>query len=137
MIAAIRVRGRISIKPEIKTAMRYLRLTRPNHCVVLRENQQVHGTLNRCKDYVTWGEISDATLKVLVAKWGRLAGDKPVPADLVDGIVAALSKGEKPAMKPVFRLHPPRKGWKNTKRAWPRGALGPREGMDELLKRMM
>ena len=41
-------------------------------------------------------------------------------------------------LKPVFRLSPPRKGYRHIKRPFPRGALGYRSaGMSELLKRMI
>ena len=141
MLAAILVRGLIGVKPEIKKTILLLNLTRKNHCVVLNENEKILGMLKKCSDFITWGKISKETLRALVEKRGRLAGDKRVPQDVIDNIVNLFETGdvkkENLPIKRVFRLHPPRKGWKSTKVKWPRGALGERSDMDNLLKRMM
>ena len=55
---------------------------------------------------------------------------KKVAKDIFEG--APMKK----YMDPVFRLHPPRKGLKNIKKAYPMGALGKRDDMDEFIKRM-
>ena len=46
-------------------------------------------------------------------------------------------KKTKEFANPVFRLHPPRKGYKNIKLAYPKGDLGKRDDMDSFILRMI
>jgi len=138
LLAIIRVRGVSGIKPQIRKAMELLRLTRKNHCVIVKEYDTLKGSLNICKDYVTWGTVAKDTLTALVEKRGRLSGDKHVPNEMISNVVAAMEKGEPTNIKPVFRLSPPRKGWKSIKLSYPTGGLGNRgEKVNELLFHMM
>jgi len=115
-IVVIRLRGRANIKPKIKRTMEMLRLSRPNHCVVIVNSPQNMGMINVVKDYVAFGKIADATLSKLVLKRGEEGKDH---------------KGF------VFRLHPPKKGLKDLKLHWPEGALGKRDDMDTFIVKMM
>ncbi|MEM4589760.1 MAG: 50S ribosomal protein L30 [Candidatus Micrarchaeia archaeon] len=139
VIAIVRVRGVAGIKPDIRKTMELLRLHKKHHCVVYpKMTKQLEGMLKVAKDYITWGEISQETLRELVLKRGRLPGDKRVDEKDVDLIVKSIEKGEEVKIKPVFRLHSPRKGWENIKLRYPDGALGPRgKEMDELILRMV
>lgn len=150
LLAIVRVRGRTGIKPEIHGAMGTLSLTRVNHCVLMNETPQIRGTLNRCKDYVTWGEVSSEMLAKMLEKRSRLPGDKKVSADylkakgyasfakLAEALVAGKAKLRDVGLKKVLRLSPPRGGYKETKRPFPSGALGNRhEKINDLLKRMI
>jgi large subunit ribosomal protein L30 len=105
------------------------------------------------KDYVTWGEITDETVSMLLKKRGRLMGDKPLTDDhvktatsykTIDELSKAITKGEVkinevPEMKKVFRLHPPLKGYEGIKRSVVnKGALGYRGAkITDLLEKMM
>lgn len=148
--AVIRVRGRTGIKPQIKRAMELLNLTRINHCVIIKDSPQHRGMLQKCKDYITWGEVNEQTLAKIIEKRGRLSGDKRIEAALLkekgfegfDQLAAGFlagSAGLKDAgVKKVFRLHPPKRGYKVIKQSYPRGALGYRgEAINALLKRMV
>jgi len=137
--AVILVRGiQYGVKPDIRTTLKLLKLTRVNHCVVYSDVKKIEKMLGIGKDYATWGEISKETLTSLVEARGRLLGNKPIPKDMVKSVVDAIEKGEKPNIKSVFRLHPPRKGFKDKKMKYPRGDLGYRgEAIKDLLKRMM
>ncbi|MEM4133846.1 MAG: 50S ribosomal protein L30 [Candidatus Micrarchaeia archaeon] len=139
VIAIVRVRGVAGIKPDIRKTMELLRLNKKHHCVVYpKMTKQLEGMLKVAKDYITWGEISQETLRELVLKRGRLPGNKRVDEKDVDSIVKSIEKGEEVKIKPVFRLHPPRKGWESIKLRYPDGALGPRgKEMDELILRMV
>ncbi len=136
MIAIVRVRGIHNLKPKVRKTLELLRLHKPNHAVVVPDTPAYRGMLKIVKDYVTYGEVSDETLLKLIEKRGE-KGSKKVsnPKEVLE----RMKKGEKydDLMDPVFRLHPPRKGWKSIKRLYPYGALGPRDNMDDLLKRMM
>ena len=151
--AVIMVRSRIGIRPDIKYTLDSFRLNRINHCVLVPEDVHHKGMLYKVKDYVTWGEIDPETLRLLVGKRGRAVGGeelsesivrKATPYKSVDELCAALAKGDAamkkfPGLKPLFRLSPPRKGWKGIKRSHRiGGALGYRgDTINELIRRML
>ena len=137
--AAIRVRGTVNVKPDIKKTLQLLNLTRANHCVILEETPDVKGMLQVAKDYITWGELEKETLTKLINTRARLEGDKPLTDDylksstsyttivkLSDAIIdKKLKYREIPNVKPVFRLNPPKKGYEGVKRSYKKkGALG-------------
>ncbi len=149
-LAIVRVRGRTGIKPEIKGSMEVLSLTRINHCVLLNETPQIKGTLNKCKDYVTWGVLTNESLTKMLEKRAKLPGDKKVTVEhlkskgyegfdkLAEAILAGKVRLKDAGLKKVLRLSPPRGGYKETKRPFPRGALGNRGAkINDLLKRMI
>jgi large subunit ribosomal protein L30 len=102
------------------------------------------------KDYVAFGEIDAETLAMLLRHRGRLVGDKPLtdeylqkntPYKSIEDFAKAVVEGKAkltdiPGLKPVFRLHPPRKGLKNIKWHYPRGDLGRHGNIRDLLYRM-
>lgn len=151
MIAAIRVRGTTGVKGEIADTMKMLRLNRINHAVIIEENPSYKGMLQKAKDYITWGEINEETLVRVITKRGRLPGGEKVTEEFlkentshktIDDVAKAVFKGEKLeeiGIKPVFRLHPPRKGFKNVKKAYNEdGTLGYRgEDMENLIGKML
>lgn len=152
MYAVIRIRGRAGVNSDVAQTLRYLRLTRVNHLVLLPKNASIEGMLKKAKDYITWGEIDRETLKELLEKRGRLMGDKPLDEEYLkkinfnsfDELAAAIIEkkivySDLPDIKPVFRLNPPRGGYKNTKRTVKEGGdLGYRQKeINELIKRMM
>ena len=136
--AIVLIRGRTGTKPDIVHTLGMLRLTRINHCVIIRDPVKYKPMLQIVKDYTTWGEISKEFLHKMVEKRGRFPGNKKIPEDQVGAIVDALEKGEKTEIKPVFRLHPARKGLKNKKATYPLGDLGYRgKTIEDLLRRMI
>jgi large subunit ribosomal protein L30 len=149
--AVVRVRGQVNIKPKIKRTMKLMRLNRVNHCVIIPENEVYKGMLNIIKDYVTWGEIDSDTAQIMLESSGKKSGNTDfTKADLKDTAfktIKALAKGlsdgktivrDIPELKPVFRLHPPRKGYEGIKRSFKEGgALGYRgEKINQLIRRM-
>ena len=40
VLAAVRVRGIVNVKPDIKRTLELLRLKKVNHCVLLEENKE-------------------------------------------------------------------------------------------------
>ena len=149
--AVVRVRGQVNVKPKIKETMRIMRLNRVNHCVIIPENDTYQGMLNIIKDYVTWGEVDTETTQIMLESSGKKSGrEKFTKADLKDSsfkTIKALAKGlsggkvtvsDIPSLKPLFRLHPPRKGYEGIKRSFKEGgALGYRgEKINQLIRRM-
>ena len=151
--AIVRVRGTVNIKPDIKKTMQLLRLTRANHCVVIPETPIYKGMLQIAKDYITWGEIDTQTMADLLQKRGKLKGDKPLTdahisavtsqksiPELAEALIQQkITMAEIPDMKPVFRLHPPRKGYEGIKRSYVnQGALGYRgKEINTLISKML
>ncbi len=153
MIAAIRIRGLINVNRDIEATMKMLHLTRPNHLTLIQENPSYMGMLQKVKDYITYGEIDNEVLIELIRERGILIGNKKVTEDYIreqttyDSIEAfarAMIEDnaeyrELPNVKPLFRLHPPRKGYKSVKRHFKAGgSLGNRgTAINDLIRRML
>lgn len=154
--AIVRVRGPINIHPGIQDTMKMLRLSRPNHCVIVPADPSHKGMLGKIKDYVTYGEVDASTLGELIRTRGRLYGDKPIDdayvsnatggkyktvADFANAVAQGKAKlkelGED--AKLVFRLSPPAGGYEGIKRHHTiGGALGYRgKEINDLIRRML
>jgi len=117
MICAIRIRGQVGLKREVKETLFRMRLRRKYACVALdKPNEAQMGMLKSLRNFIAFGEISKETYKKLVDARGK--------------------KDKDGNLKPFFRLHPARKGMK-TKLHYPLGVLGENKGMDELIGRML
>lgn len=153
-IAVIRIRGHMRLRQTIEDTMQNLKLTRTNHCVLLQDTPEVMGMVHKAKDYITWGEVTPQDIENLIRTRGRLVGDKPVTdeevakatefksiQDLAGALHAGKVKWSKiEAFTPIFRLNPPRKGFKGgiKRSVQAHGSLGNRgKQMPELLTRMM
>ncbi|MFQ5892400.1 MAG: 50S ribosomal protein L30 [Candidatus Methanofastidiosia archaeon] len=149
-IVVVRVRGTPKVPREIRETLKMLRLTKPNHTVIVDDRETYMGMLGKVKDFVTFGELNSEIAKRLISKWGRLPGDERIDEGYVKKKTKkSISKFVKDFMKfecefsdlgikEVFRLHPPRKGYESIKKGYSqRGALGYRgEEINILLKRM-
>ena len=136
--AVVKIRSIAKTKPDIRRTLKLLNLDRTNHCVLVNDNVHYNGMLQNVKDYVAWGDINGETLSVLLEKRGMLEGHKRLTsAYLKDqtafGDIESLAKAvvdgkatlrDVPKLKPVLRLHPPRKGHKGIKKPFPEGVLG-------------
>jgi len=152
MFAVIRVRGQPDVNKDIRKTMELMNLTRVNHCVIIPENDVSKGMLQKAKDYITWGEVDEETLEKMILIRGRLAGDIMITDEYLKsntefGTVAEMAKAliggyrmkDMEGAKPVFRLHPPVKGYEGIKRSYRNGgALGYRgEAINNLIARML
>ena len=152
-LAVIRVRGVSDIFKEIKDTLQMLHLTR-NCYATLIDNRPSHlGMLHKVHNYVTWGEISKESIALLLGDRGRIIGDRKltdkyaqeVGYKSLDALAEAIYKLEVEYnkltnIKPVFRLHPPKKGFKGkVKRSYTSsGVTGYRgEAINDILKRMI
>lgn len=157
LYAVIRLRGIPDTPYDIEYTLKLLRLHEKFHCTLIYSNNSgIENMLLKVKDWITWGEIDKETLIELLKRRGRLPGNKP----LTDGYVKTklklpggieeladrLLKGELKInkltnlIKPVFRLRPPKGGFKGTIKK-PFGAGGETgyrgEKINELLKKMI
>jgi large subunit ribosomal protein L30 len=129
-----------------------LRLTRINHAVLIEENPSYQGMLQKAKDYITWGEVDPQTVAKLLSKRGKLAGNVKITEDYIKentdfssveelskAVVDSGAKLEDSGIKPVFRLHPPRKGYEDIKKTFVEsGSLGYRgDKIGDLIKKMI
>jgi len=141
-LAVLRVRGIRKIDPKIQKTFELLRLEKPNHCVLIDDSPQNLGMLSIVKDYVTYGPVDEATIKVLLYKRGRKGASllrSLLKEDQLNDAAKSIFSGKKTVdyANPVFRLNPPSKGYKNIKENYPQGSLGKRDTMVPLLRRMM
>jgi len=139
IFAVLRVRGLGGVSPKQRYTMVMLNLKRSNQATIVKQNVSYNGMLKTCKDYVTWGAISREVLVKMIAKRGR-AGSQKISAEAAEKMADALLEGKtltEIGINKNFRLSPPSGGWKQKKRRYPQGDLGPRESMDEILRRMI
>ena len=154
LIAVIRIHGKTSLKKGIKDTMNMLRLYKKHTCVLVPNTKDNIGMITKIKEYVTWGEVSEPTLKKLLEKRGRLALKESLTHDYVKAQLKitlddfakelfTLKKAIKdlPGLKTFFKLSPPRGGFERggikTQFA-SGGAVGYRkEKINELVERML
>jgi large subunit ribosomal protein L30 len=152
-IVIVRVRGNVGTSKEIEEVFRQTHISRKNHATLIHGSPSNDGILRKLKDYATWGEVSLNTVTELLAKRGMLSGNRKITeeyakASLGYESLTSLAKDLHEArvdlkdlkgVKPLFRLHPPRKGFHgSTKKPYPEGELGYRgEAINSLLTRMV
>ena len=152
-LVAVKVRGTVSAMREVRETLDLLRLRHSNHAVLIDSRPAYHGMLQRVNSYVTWGEPTKETVALMLQKRGRLAGGKKLTDEyiqkagfksidsLAEAIVNCKVAFQKlPDVQPLFRLHPPSKGYKGkTKKGFKAGGeAGYRgEAINDLIKHMI
>jgi large subunit ribosomal protein L30 len=142
MIGIVLVRGTIGTRPEVRETLKRLNLTRKNSVVFVEDTPQTRGMIHIVKDYVTFGAVSDETVKAVIEaraetpamRASRVPGREARPASGRQGTVLGST------VKLPIRLSPPRKGFERggIKKPFSQGgALAERTNMDELLMRMV
>jgi large subunit ribosomal protein L30 len=139
MYAIVQVRGVVKTPRVIKDTLKMLRLHHINHCVLVPDTPAYLGMIRKVKDFVAYGEVDGEVLAEILRTRGRLTGNVRLTDEYVkenshfadiDDLARALSREEVamaavPGLKPVMRLHPPRKGHRSIKRTYQQGgALG-------------
>jgi large subunit ribosomal protein L30 len=113
-VAVILVRSTIHIRHDMKKTLRLLNLFNQHNCVILDNNNINLGMLKKVKDFVTYGLVSDETISLLQKK--------------------------NKIKEKTYKLSPPRGGFERKGIKMPYklgGALGPRNNMDMLIKKMI
>lgn len=117
-VAVILLRGLVGIRGDIKDTLAFMNLRKKHACAILEDSPNVRGMLKKVQDFVTYGEVTEETLKALAAK------RKPVSDK-----------------KQVYFLAPPVGGFerKGIKKPYTvGGALGDRKaGINDLIVKMM
>lgn len=151
-LAVIRVRGISDVFKEVKDTLQMLHLTRNYHATLISNQPSYLGMLYKANHYVTWGEISEETIVLLLKARGKLIGNKEINDKYaqeigyksLDDLALAIYKLEVeyarlPNIKPIFRLNPPKKGFKRKlKRSFSNGGVTGYRGktINELVKKM-
>ncbi len=152
-LVAVKVRGTVSANRETRETLDLLHLTHTNHAVLIDSRPAYKGMLQRVNNYVTYGEPTKETVAAMLQKRGRLAGGKKLTDeyiqkagyksidDLAEAIVNCKVAFQKlPDTQPLFRLHPPSKGYKGkTKKTFKAGGEAGYRGqaINDLVKRMI
>lgn len=152
-LAVVRVRGISGVSREIKDTLKMLRLNRNCHATLIDNRPSYLGMLLKAHHYLSWGEISKENIVLLLKKRGRLSGNKKLTDQCVkemgyeslDDLAEAVFNlkveyGELVNTKPVFRLHPPKKGFKGkVKKSYAAGGVTGYRGktINNLLERMI
>jgi len=116
MIAAVKVRGDVDASEKISKTIESLGLTKKNKVLFVEEDDEAtKGMLNRAKDYIAYGNVSEDVLEEI--------------GEAKDNEVEAGSK---------VSMTPPSGGFRSTKKNFNNGgALGKRPNMDKLLRNMI
>lgn len=151
-LAVIRVRGLSGVFREIDETLRMLHLTRNCHATLIDNRASYLGMLRKAKDYLVWGEVSREGVALLLGKRGKLVGNKKLTEKYVQGIgyesiddlaeaiyELKVEYSSLRGVKPLFRLHPPKKGFKGkVKKSYAAGGVTGYRGevINDLIKRM-
>lgn len=115
MIAAVKVRGSVDVKQNTARTLHDLKLRNKNEVVFYEQNDAILGMMNKAKDYIAYGEVSDEIIEEIEEK-------KDV--EIEHGTTVSLA--------------PPSGGFKGTKRNFGQGgSLGKRPNLDKLLNKMV
>ena len=124
-LAVVRVRGTGDASPQIEKTLEILHLNRNCHITLVDNRSSFLGMLKKARNFVTWGEITKENILLLLKKYGKIVGNKKLDDEYapkigyktLEELAEALYKLEVefrrlPDIKPVFRAHPPKKGYK-------------------------
>ncbi len=133
LLAIIRVRGRVGVRQSITETLNRLNLKRVNNLAIVFGNKSMLGMIQKCNDFVTYGEIKEDTLNKLFEAKGITL--KKEELDLVQ----KGKKNLKSIINKSITMHPPRHGYEGIKKGYSSGgALGYRgEDINTLIKRML
>jgi large subunit ribosomal protein L30 len=125
LIAVVRIRGPVKVNHEINDTLEMMRITRTNHATLVDDRPQYLGMLQKCKDYIAFGEITEDMLAKLLAKRGKVVGEQPLknPEEVAKKLFSGEVSLKDAGFENVFRLRPPSQGYKSTKYSQPYGSL--------------
>ena len=126
-LLVIRMRGGVNASRDELETFKLLHLSRNFHATILTDSAVVRGMLQKVKDHITWGEVSEEAVEQLLVKRGRVEGGRRLTEELarevgfesIRDLAKHLIESDKPIaayapLKPVFRLHPPKGGFKGS-----------------------
>lgn len=134
LLAVIRVRGRAGVRQSITETLKRLNLNRVNNMVLIFGTKSNIGMINKCNDFVTFGEIDSKMLSQVVAK-----KELAIKPETIEELMKGKKTGKDVDGISPIRMHPPKHGYNGIKQPFVMGgALGYRgEEINEIIKRMM
>lgn len=145
-IVIIKMSGEMDSDRGERKTLEMLKLKRKYVCVLVDNTPSMLGMIEKVKKYIFAGEIDQETLKELVEKRGKTAGESKKVLlssdkvlDWTHRFMSGKTDFKEIGIKPFFRLHPPRGGFKkSTKLFWPQGVLGWQgKEINKLIKKML
>ncbi|BCU70658.1 50S ribosomal protein L30 [Stygiolobus caldivivus] len=154
LVAVVRIRGWAVTPWFIQDTLEMLRLKRRFSAMIYPKNKALEGMLKLVSPYITWGELNDEGLKLLLSKLKTVNGEKVndeyitkvLKINGYNEFVKKIKDGEVKLSKldDYFKLpitlHPPKGGFKG-KVNRPYGSMGEfgyrGEKINELIKRMV
>lgn len=126
LMLVIRIRGAPNMNYKIEDTLKMLRLHKPCHSTLLYSDPSTMGMLKKVKDFVAFGEVDEKTLIKILRNRALLIGNKQLTEEHIknkteykdmESLSKALLEGkikikDIDKLKPVFRLHPPRGGFR-------------------------
>jgi len=156
VILAVRIRGTATDNPDIRKTMETLKMESTFRARLLENSPSTMGMLRAAKNLVAWGQVNPEVLEHLLRKRAEREGNKEFDDEFakvffkkenIADLATSVGAGEigvkalwLAGVKPRFRLHPPRGGFKRSTRraATDGGELGYRgEDINRLVKRMI
>ncbi len=129
----IRLRSPVNIDKKREDTLKFLRLTRVNHCTVVPSTPNIKGMLKKVKDIVSWGEIESEVLSTMLKTRSNIKDgltDKMVNDhtgyETVEDFAEAVISGKEDiscidGLKNLFRMHPPKGGHRGIKKPFKSG----------------
>lgn len=139
MILVIRIAGQVNMNEDVKETLKRINLKRKYSAILMKDSQENLKLLIKIRSFVSYGTIKTETLAKLLAarampiKTGAKIDEKKVMSEIDKKSLVELG------VKPIFRLHPPRKGIDSKKYANEKGkgVLGENKNINELVERML
>ena len=132
MLAVVRIRGVTGINPKRQHTLELLNIAQSHNATIVPATPITLGMIHQAKDYITWGPLSENVLVSMLTKRGRTdEGNKLKEVKKPEEIKAMASKllaGEtlkSLQIRRTFHLTPPSGGFKDRKKNYPIGDLGP------------
>ena len=143
-IAIIRLKGKFSVSPSVRSTLENLRLDRLYACTLLPEGVTAKGMLQACKDAVSFGEASKESISLLLEKRGKTTDGKKLSlakkpeeiGKIATEVAASEKKLEEFGVSSVFFLSPPKGGFGSRKAHVPFGPVGRNPEINDLISRM-
>lgn len=124
LVVVVRIAGKTGLRKGVKDTFKMMRLYKKHTCVIIPNTENYQGMLKKVSSYVTWGEIDEPTLKLILQKRGRIMGHKPLTDSYVktktnltiEQFASEVFNFKKklsdlPGIKLFFRLKPPEGGF--------------------------
>ncbi len=147
------LRGLVNTRTPVKTTLEQLSIARRFNATIVPDNRVYRGMLNISKEHVAWCKLDGALAqKLLQSKSERSTGVRLTEGEMKDSkdynsfldLAKGLESGKAKlsdieALRPFFRLSPPRGGFRRSTRRQFRdgGVLGQNEDLPKLVERML